>query len=268
MARQSLEVRYHDDIEFAVSEYGDHSGVTRARVVRWMRQVASRRQPLAARVLRSLRYYADNNLRSMARQLAEAVYSEYSEIQKNRIFFVPIGRRGSGADQVARYLRTLRLVANTRIVELIDLHRKPAEEIDVVVAFDDFSGTGQTIREWWDMNATLILPKQADLVLGVLVLNHLARPPLEEISEQIMAIDELSEKYNVFDDDCERFTKNEKRSLLTLCRATGCSDAYLKGRGECGLLVVFKHGCPNNSLPILWHHREGAWEALFQRRAP
>jgi hypothetical protein len=260
-------VRFYEDIEFAVSEYGDHSGVTRARVLRWIKQVALRRRPLAVRVLRSLDYYADNNLRSMARQLAAATYAEFAGTPRNRIYFVPIGAAGSGAHQVARYLKSFRDVPNSRVIDLLELHRKDSEEVDVVIPFDDFSGTGQTITEWWENNATLILPKEAELGLGILVLNHLARASLEEITEQIFAIDELSEKYNVFHEDCDRFNEAEKRSLLTLCRGTGCSDAYLKGRGECGLLVVFKHGCPNNSLPILWHSRENRWEAMFQRRA-
>jgi len=266
VARQRVEERFHDAIEFAVSEYGDHSRLTRAKVIRWLKQVSQRSRPLAAKVLQSIDYYADSNIHSMARQLAEATYAEYSEVKKGRIYFVPIGGVGSGAQQVARHLRSVRSVPKACVIDPLKLYQKPSEEIEVIVAFDDFSGTGQTIREWWDNNESIILPKQAELVVGLLVLSQKARPSLEGITEQIMVVDELLAEGNVFDQDCTRFSQPEKRALLTLCKKTGCTPEYVKGRGECGLLVVFKHGCPNNSLPILWHEKDGIWDALFQRR--
>ena len=27
------------------------------------------------------------------------------------------------------------------------------------------------------------------------------------------------------------------------------------GYGSCGLMISFQHGCPNNSIPILWYNR-------------
>ena len=63
------------------------------------------------------------------------------------------------------------------------------------------------------------------------------------------------------------FSPEEKRSILTLCRDTRCSNDYIKGYGGCGLLVVFKHGCPNNSVPILWYDNQPHWERLFLRKS-
>jgi len=160
----------------------------------------------------------------------------------------------------------MRLVPSGCVIDLLELHRKQPEDVGVVVLFDDFSGTGQAVKEWWDINESIIRPKEAHVVLGLLVLNHLARATLEEITDQIMAVKELLAAANVFHEGCTEFSQNEKRSLLSLCRKTGCAKEYMMGRGECGLLVVFKHGCPNNSIPILWHHNEGVWESLFQRR--
>ncbi|MCH7687876.1 MAG: hypothetical protein IH899_14530, partial [Planctomycetes bacterium] len=225
------------------------------------------RRPLAAKVLLRIDYYANNNIGSMARELATSTYAEYSEFRKNRIFFVPIGGAGSGAQQVARHLKIIRSVPNSSVVDLLELHRKGPEEVDVVVAFDDFSGTGQTIKEWWELNETIVRTKEAEIVIGVLVLNNRARTTLEEITSQVMTVQELLTDANVLHQDCEAFTSSEKASLLALCRTTGCSEDYVRARGECGLLVAFKHGCPNNSLPILWHNRDGVWESLFQRRS-
>lgn len=266
-ARKTTEQRFDAEIEYAVSEYGDHQGVRRAKVIRWIGQFPYRARPLAAKVLSSIKYYAHTNIRAMAKRLVETTYAEYSDVDKRHIFFVPIGAPGSGAFEVARHLKTMRDVPGKCVPDMLSLHQTPPDQVQVIVAFDDFSGTGETIKGWWDNNETLIRPKQANLVIGLLVLNCRARPTLEEITEQVFSVDELFSDADVFDDSCEDFTPQEKGALLTHSRRTGCSDEYLRGRGECGLLIAFKHGCPNNSLPILWHEREGTWEHLFRRRA-
>jgi len=265
-ARQSVELRFHDVIERAASDYGDHTGITRAKIIRWLSQFSPRSRPLAAKVLTSLTYYADNNVRTMAQRLVDATYHEYAAVAKNQICFVPIGSAGSGAQQIARHLRSMRHVPRGCVIDLLELDRRAPTEVQVVVAFDDFSGTGQTIKEWWDLNESIIRPKASEIVLGILVLNCIARSPLEEITERIMPVEELPASANVFHNDCIDFTIQEKTSLRRLCVRTKCGPKYVNGWGECGLLVVFKHGCPNNSIPILWHEREGEWEALFKRR--
>ena len=139
-------------------------------------------------------------------------------------------------------------------------------KIDLIVFLEDFSGTGHTLEEWWNTNAPIILPIGSSVLFGILVLNHVARTVLEKELTMI-AIQSLEKKDNVLSAECEYFDGIEKESLFSFCKETGCSERYLKGYGECGLLVAFQHGCPNNSLPILWHEKSGVWEALFRRRS-
>jgi len=228
VAKCSVEDQFDDVITYAVNEYGDHRHITRPKVIRWLTQFPAAHQQIAAKVLRSIDYYADNNIHAMAKSLAATVYAEYNTTDKRRIWFVPIGDAGSGAQQVARHLRTVRGVPKTCVVDLLTLHRGTAAEGDVVVAFDDFSGTGQAIRDWWDINETLVRPKQANLVLGVLVLNHKARKGLEEITDLVMSVEELHDEANVFHQACCAFRTEDKNALLELCRMTGCRGKYLK----------------------------------------
>ena len=79
-------------------------------------------------------------------------------------------------------------------------------------------------------------------------------------------LDELDGAANVLGDRNADLDADEKAVLVGYCRATGSTAEYLRGRGGCGLLVSFKHGCPNNSLPILWGEAQG-WRALFRRHA-
>jgi len=70
---------------------------------------------------------------------------------------------------------------------------------------------------------------------------------------------------DMFSEKSEIFSENEKETLLKYCEITGCPNNMVRGFKDCGLLLGFQHGCPNNSLPILWYDRN-SWINLFHRR--
>ena len=76
----------------------------------------------------------------------------------------------------------------------------------------------------------------------------------------------LDETANVLTDSCTAFEGEEKEQLLAACVETGVGQGFVKGWGDCGLLLAYGHGCPNNSLPILWYESTN-WESLFRRHA-
>lgn len=67
---------------------------------------------------------------------------------------------------------------------------------------------------------------------------------------------------NIFSPLCQHFAETEKTALLKYCRQADRSNP--KGFGECGLLVVIAHRCPNNAIPVL-HANHGDWQGLFPR---
>lgn len=263
---RAIETEFDTIISVAVSDYGDHEGVNRPKVIRWIAQFPINSRRLATKVLSKLTYYSASNIRRMATELVTMVYQDYKNIDKNHIIFVPVGPPGSGSQIIARHIRSLANVPNSCVVDLFKLQNLSKDEVEVIILFDDFSGTGQTIKEWWERVDQIILPFESEVMLGILVLNQKARNLLESSLEKILAIKDLEDRDNVFHENSVIFTNAEKTELLTLCRATRCPDKFKKGYGDCGLLVVFRHGCPNNSLPILWIDNPNHWEGLFQRR--
>jgi hypothetical protein len=81
-----------------------------------------------------------------------------------------------------------------------------------------------------------------------------------------LSVDELDGTANVLSAVCAAFDADEKAVVKQYCEKTGSAAQYVHGRGACGLLVAFKHGCPNNSLPILWWESKN-WRSLFKRHA-
>lgn len=71
---------------------------------------------------------------------------------------------------------------------------------------------------------------------------------------------------NFFSDDCLHFTAEEKAAVLKYCNEHFPDSP--KGYGDCGLLFVLQHDCPNNTIPILHAYNKNKWFPLFPRSNP
>ena len=136
--------------------------------------------------------------------------------------------------------------------------------VDAIVLVDDFNGTGRKLEEWWENVEPLVRPTGAAIFVGLLVLNDRARQRIEQFAD-VLAVDELDPSDNVFANENRRFSRKDKKKLLGHCRRTECGPKFERGFGQCGLLWAFKHGCPNDSIPVLWYSG-GNWRPLFNRR--
>jgi len=264
--QDNIEVEFDDIISRAVSDYGDHDGVARPKIIRWIRQFPQNSRDIAVKVLDCLRYYSTSGVKSMTEQFVNIVYSHYQSINRNSIYFVPIGADGSGSQIIARYMKTFQYVPDQCVKNVYALQQVNKARVNVIVLFDDFSGTGETIQKHWEeIIEQLILPFESEIMLGLLILNYKARKKIESSFPSVLSVKYLERQDNVFHSNCTIFSEEEKTELIRLCRTTGCGNKFNKGYGNCGLLVVFMYGCPNNSLPILWH-QSTQWERLFYRR--
>jgi hypothetical protein len=138
--------------------------------------------------------------------------------------------------------------------------------VSTVIFVDDFSGTGDTLTAWWDNVEPLIRPKGVEVVVGLLVMCSKARLKIERFAQLALCVDEVGDDADVLSDQNDEFSPAQKGALVRWCARTRCEARFRRGYGDMGLLLAFKHGCPNNSLPILWHDSRG-WYPLFKRRA-
>jgi hypothetical protein len=178
---------------------------------------------------------------------------ELDYCRPNAISFVPVGGVTSGSMNIARALADIhrKTTAKWKIFSMAEVERQDSQGIDAIVFIDDFSGTGNSLKEWWQEVEPLVLPKRAVVLVGLLVMNYLAREQILKFAENAVYVQELDESDNAVSPRSKHFNKLERQTLMTYCRKTGATGKYLKGYGGCGLLVAFRHGCPNNSLPIL-----------------
>jgi hypothetical protein len=257
--------KYRNQIHKAALRFKDHEDMSAAHISRWLSRFADEDLELGAKVLERIQYYSGRDIREMVNSLVRMVHQSLHNLPRNKIYFVPVGRVGGGSTVLVRALADNPRISRSRIKHMVELEDIPPSDIDAIVFVDDFSGTGKTLVDWWETVEMMVLPKAATVVVGLLVMNHKARPKIENFAGVLVPVNELGEEYDVLSPYSNFFQQAEKDSLAAYCVKTGCSDQYLRGFGDCGLLVAFKHLCPNNSLPILWHE-SGGWNYLFRRR--
>lgn len=238
-------------------------GTARARA-RWMAQFSDDDLDLAAKILDKITYYSSINIRVLVRELVQSIFLKYDNIHRKRILFIPIGNAHEGSSIIARALREE--IPEENIIHMLDLLERDPTTYNMIVFLDDFSGTGSQIRDFWDANEPFIRPRVAHYIFALLVVNQRARATILEIAD-VMCVHELNENYNVLSPTSDKFTPEEKLRIRYYCERTGCSPEYRYGFDYCGLLLVFTHTCPDNSLSILWKITEGIWEGLFMRSA-
>jgi hypothetical protein len=69
-------------------------------------------------------------------------------------------------------------------------------------------------------------------------------------------------KDDLFNTSCTKFTSTEKATILRYCQRADVR--HPKGYGDCGLVIVLAHQCPNNSIPVL-HGVHNDWYGIFPR---
>jgi hypothetical protein len=253
----------------AARAFQDHEGVSLAKTNDWSEQFGERNQTLALKILNNVKYYSGPKIREMVENLVQKV-CEKLNCHKRQLIFIPIGNPYEGSNIIARALRDCPGIRTNQIkpqTELANIPKNPRHR--AIVLLDIFSGTGEQMDDWWMNMETLLLPwieKSITLILGILAVNYKAKKVFRAIPAELVCISSLDKRHNMLSDISKVFLESEKKQIKSFCNKTGCSSKYLYGRGQCGLLIAFKYGCPNNSLPILWYQSNN-WKNIFLRRA-
>jgi hypothetical protein len=267
MGRRARIRRAHAaSIDRAAHRFRDHEGVSPAHVLDWLSRFDDADIDLAIKVIEGIKYYSAPDIRRMVGILVSQIHRHLRKTRRNRIYYVPVGHQGGGASIIARALIQAPGVTREQVKHMLEVERMPKADIGAIVFVDDFSGSGDTLTDWWTNVEMMIRPRGVPIIVGLLVLNYMARPKIEKFASSLLPVEELQEESNVLSAQSAYFQQPEKDTILEYCRETGCGPEFERGYAACGLLVAFRHLCPNNSLPILWYNSKH-WGRLFNRRA-
>src|SRR5207249_4483001 len=143
------------------------------------------------------------------------------------------------------------------------LLREDLKADDTVVFVDDFAGTGdQAVEAWTEQLGELLPGRPRTFLVLVVAIQQAVHRIASGTPLRVKAFRQLESRHNLFAPRCRWFSAREKAATLTYCQRADAASP--RGYGDCGVLVVFAHRCPDNTIPIL-HSSKPAFRGLFPR---
>lgn len=249
---------------------GYRYGVSDARLSEWIEQFAANDRDIAAKVLDVVEFIPAEDIDAAFRSLLNRLpgWHRFKTRRTGKFAFVAFSRTTgeSGNSMVHRFRLANNL--NNRFfaplfIERSELLRQGFGRNDTVVFLDDFVGSGkQAVDAWQTMFQELTATVGNVYLLSVAAFAHGMERIKNETRLELLSHRNLSNRDSVLHDECARFTAPEKARILHYCRLASPTTPW--GFGDCGLVIVLAHQCPNNSLAIL-HESSQHWDPLFPR---
>jgi hypothetical protein len=239
-------------------------------VQNWLDQFDTSDRDLAARVLDVVEFYGNNRIAAAFRDSLNSIPGWHAKPsqRKGKWRFVPYSTSsGTSAGSMIYSLRLANNLAAKKWDEMFihpsDISLQALGPEDTIVFVDDLVATGNQVCEAWDETFAELVGDVGRVFLIVVAAVREARTRIRsETDIVVVSQDNLGPRDNLFSKECGSFSSSEKEVLLRYGKRADLQRP--RGYGDCGLVVVFQHRCPNNTVPIL-HARNGRWEGLFQR---
>ena len=233
----------------------------------WLDQFREADQDIAARVLDAVEYVTSDGISAAYRNLLGSLPGWHRDPdQRSGVWkFVPFSlSEGESGNAMMHTFRIANNLAGKQYNTLFAHWSQLASlgRDDTVVFIDDFSGTGSQVKDYWPRFEEILANGPLAYLLLIAATDTAQAAIERETSVRLRADRSLDASDNIFASACSHFTKDEKDTLLSYCQKAYPSEP--KGRGSCGLLFVFAHKAPNNSIPLL-HKVNKNWSGLFRR---
>lgn len=245
-------------------------GVVEAGIVEWLKQFSKADRDTAARLLDAVEFISAEQIHAAFQCQLDQIPGWHRDTtkRKGRFAFVPFSSSaGESGDSMLHHFRLAtnlnKSTFNPLFIGRSDLVRSKLGVDDTVVFLDDFVGSGnQAVEAWQEIFQELTTQIGNVYLLTVGAYRTGRDRVMNETRMQLLAHRRFGYKDNLFHKDCAKFTKPEKDRILHYCKLA--SPVNPRGFGECGLVVVLYHQCPNNSLAVL-HVTSRNWVPLFPR---
>lgn len=243
--------------------------VTDERIQHWINQFANTDVAIAERILKNVNFYTGDRIAASFRAALVSLDGWHIDpsIRRGKWRFVPYSTSaGESGDTMVHKFRNANGLSNRKYNELFiypsTILKEKLGPDDSIVFIDDFIGSGdQATTAWAEIFGELL----ADVGQVYLLVVSGCKKGIERVRDEtelsVVSGHVLPPSSNIFGTEA-KWSSEDKERLLTYCKKA--SKSKPKGHGDCGLLVVFAHSCPNNSIAVL-HAQTEKWEPLFRR---
>jgi hypothetical protein len=251
---------------------GYRHSVNETTIDLWLEQFDQKHRDIAARILDCVEFLTHEQMSQAFRSVLNSISGWHKDKRRRagKWRFVPFsGSAGQSGDSMLHKFRLANEMSSKQYNELFiyrsDLLREGLGADDTVIFVDDFSGTGNQACEAWKTDFAELLPERPTTYLVLVAVNTTARQRIESETGYQLIVNpyiEFNDRDNIFSPACGHFNSSEKNIILKYCQTADKHHPH--GYGKCGMVVVFAHNCPNNTIPIL-HVNNNHWEGLFRR---
>lgn len=249
---------------------GYRYGVTDARLSEWLDQFSCEDRDVAARILDAVEFISAEQVHAAFRSLLKKLpgWDRVKKRRNGKFAFVAFSRTaGESGDTMLHQFRLANGLSSAQFDELFigrsDLLRSGLGIDDTVVFLDDFVGSGkQAVDAYQGMFQELTAGIGNVYLFTVAAYEKGVERIRSLTSIELFAHRHLGYRDSLLHQECVHFSAGEKNRILHYCKSA--SPIRPLGFGDCGLVIVLSHQCPNNSLAIL-HATSQIWEPLFPR---
>ena len=249
---------------------GYHDPIDEHAVRSWIAQFDFAHIDLAARILDSVQFYPAADIGAQLRHslINLPAWPLNPESADPRWRLVPFSSSpGESGDSMLHLLRRSASLSGKAHSPLFiyrsELLRERLRPTDNVVFVDDFAGTGEQAVDAWNGTFSELLPEPPNTYLLLAAATERAIAKIQTSTPLRVATGvRLGPSEDLFSADCTHFTIAEKDAIISYNKRADRKRP--RGYGDCGTVVVFAHGAPNNSIPIL-HSSSHRWQGLFRR---
>lgn len=266
-----------------INHFGSYrAGILNVTIESWLKQFEKKDRDLAARILDTVEFFGQSQIHAAYRNSLAALDGWHKSAAKRKGHWRFAAMSGSAGESGDAMLYQFRIANgldakefNGFFVSRSDLFRQPMlpegdpqklGKDDTVVLLDDFSGTGTQVCDAWNDPETSFGALLAGVGKVYLILVAASKAARARISNETalcpMPAHELHDSDNLFSEKCRHFTPADREKILQYCKIADKRNPM--GFGGCGLVVVFQHRPPNNTIPIL-HADNSKWTGLFIR---
>lgn len=268
---------YNKAIESICFKFGH--AVTEFEVFRWLRNFDESEWAMALNVLDKVVYYSSD-------RIDEALKYDIGIIVKahpgEHIYVLPTGNVGKSGNAMAYHAKKVieALGLPESVLSLLNLKNLDGiKKNAVIVLLDDFSGTGESIKKFYDKSVKEKVEGKQIEVCALTVAY------MKKAADYLMGTCNMAVYGTSYDPAFARrgsvfgYEKNMK-PVRDFCFKKGemlfpdWKDIDLKPLGykNSQALICFEHTTPNNTLPILWFEEtipgtDKKWNAIFPRFA-
>jgi hypothetical protein len=246
---------------------GYRHSISSREIENWLGQFDRADVDLAARLLDCVEFVSHDQIITAYKSILTSLTGWHANVKKRQgkwRFVAFSGSAGESGDSMLHLFRRANNLSHRKYSELFiyrsDLLSAHLKAEDKVVFVDDFSGTGDQVCEAWGETLEL-LPGNPTVILSLVRVRNRARKRIQlETDISVHPYLELQDRDNIFSQKCKYFSETEKNAIHKYCLRADKKNP--KGYSDCGLVLVFAHKCPNNSIPIL-HSNSRKWRGLF-----